>query len=81
MTTVNRQICTSLAAAFGLILVLASCAPKDPAPLRIGINAWPGYEFIYLAQVQGYYKDVGIAVDIVEFNSLSQFEGPLSGVG
>jgi NitT/TauT family transport system substrate-binding protein len=50
---------------------LASCAPKDPAPLRIGINAWPGYEFIYLAQVQGYYKDVGIAVDIVEFNSLS----------
>jgi NitT/TauT family transport system substrate-binding protein len=40
-------------------------------PLRIGINAWPGYEFLYLAQEKGFFRDAGIDVRLVEFNSLS----------
>lgn len=39
--------------------------------IRIGINAWPGYEILHLAQVKGYFNQVGVTVDLVEFNSLS----------
>ncbi|QZA80463.1 ABC transporter substrate-binding protein [Deefgea piscis] len=44
---------------------------KAPPTLRVGINAWPGYEFIYLAQELGLYKKIGIDVKLIEFNSLS----------
>jgi NitT/TauT family transport system substrate-binding protein len=65
---------------------LCSCSVRGPEPLRIGINAWPGYEFLYLAQELGYYEDEGVPVEIVEFNSLSDarrsFErGQLDGIG
>ncbi|QKJ65459.1 ABC transporter substrate-binding protein [Deefgea piscis] len=44
---------------------------KAPPTLRVGINAWPGYEFIYLAQELGLYKNIGFDVKLIEFNSLS----------
>ncbi|WP_182076654.1 ABC transporter substrate-binding protein [Deefgea sp. CFH1-16] len=44
---------------------------KAPPTLRVGINAWPGYEFIYLAQELGLYKKIGFDVKLIEFNSLS----------
>lgn len=47
------------------------CAPEKPAPFRIGINAWPGYEFLYLAQEMGFYREEGLEVRVVEFSSLS----------
>lgn len=47
------------------------CSPARKSTLRIGINAWPGYEFLYLAQEMGFYKDEGLEVRILEFNSLS----------
>jgi NitT/TauT family transport system substrate-binding protein len=37
----------------------------------VGINAWPGYEFIYLAAQKGYFKDAGLEVRVVEFSSLA----------
>lgn len=40
-------------------------------PLRIGINPWPGYEFAMLAEHLGYFEEVGIEVQMVEFSSLS----------
>lgn len=55
-------------------------------PLRIGINAWPGYEFLYLAQEKGFYRDAGVDVRLVEFNSLSDARrayerGQIDGLG
>jgi NitT/TauT family transport system substrate-binding protein len=47
------------------------CSPEKPASLRVGINPWPGYEFLYLAQEKGFYREEGLEVRLVEFNSLS----------
>ena len=69
INTVPRALALLLvAAAFALTL---GCEPKKSAGLRVGINAWPGYEFLYLAQEKGFYRDEGIEVRIVEFGSLS----------
>lgn len=73
--------------AFALLLLAAmglSCSRKPP--LRIGINAWPGYEFLYLAQVKGFYEQRGVDVHIVEFGSLSDARvalerGQIDGLG
>ncbi|MFO1384693.1 MAG: ABC transporter substrate-binding protein, partial [Chitinivorax sp.] len=53
-----------------LVLLLASCSgPKEP--LRIGLNAWPAYEFLYLAEQLGFYRDEGVKVKVVTFSSLA----------
>ena len=52
------------------IAAVTGCSPEPKAELRVGINAWPGYEFLYLAQEKGFYRDEGVAVRIIEFNSL-----------
>ncbi len=67
----------------GLLLLLMR-APQDP--LRIGLNAWPGYEFLYLAQEKGFYREAGVEVRLVEFNSLSDARhayerGQIDGLG
>jgi NitT/TauT family transport system substrate-binding protein len=57
-----------------------------PEPLRIGLNLWPGYEFIFLADHLGYFKDEGVEVKLVDFSSLGDarrsFErGQIDGLG
>lgn len=49
---------------------LAVGCGERPAPIRIGINPWPAWEFFHLADVRGYYQDGGVDVQIVEFSSL-----------
>ncbi len=66
------------------LLVLVVRAPREP--LRIGLNAWPGYEFLYLAQQKGFYREAGVEVRLVEFNSLSDARrayerGQIDGLG
>jgi NitT/TauT family transport system substrate-binding protein len=51
-------------------LFLSSCS-KTPPALRIGINAWPGYEYLTLAKQMGYYKDEGVEVKIIPFQTLA----------
>lgn len=53
-----------------LLLGLPGCAGEPPAPLRIAISPWPGYELLYLAQEQGFFADAGVDVRIVEMGSL-----------
>lgn len=56
-----------------LLLVLAatsSCARRESDPLRIAINPWPGFEYFYLAQELGYFRDAGVEVRLVEQTSL-----------
>ena len=38
--------------------------------LSIGLNSWPGYEFLYLADELEIYQELGLQVRIVEFDSL-----------
>lgn len=55
----------------GTSICFAGCGAEAKPPLRIGINIWPGYEIISLAESLGHYRSEGITVDIVEFDSLS----------
>lgn len=56
------------------VLLLAAgptaCGDVPRPPLRIGINPWPGYEFLYIAQERGYFVDEGVPVKLVEYGSL-----------
>lgn len=54
-----------------IIAALLSSCTKPKQPVAIGINAWPGYEYIYLAKVKGFYEQQGVSVKIVEYNSLA----------
>ena len=71
-------------ALLGLLAGLAGCTRHEP--LRIGLNIWPGYAFIYLAHHLGYYKEEGVDVKIIDFSSLGDarrsFErGQIDGLG
>lgn len=52
------------------LLLLAACSEPKP-PLRIAINPWPGYEFLYLAEQQQLFKAEGVDVKILQFDSLN----------
>lgn len=52
------------------MVVLGGCDPSSAPPVRIGINPWPGYEFLYLAQKKGFLEEEGAHVQIVEYGSL-----------
>ncbi|MEM9443958.1 MAG: ABC transporter substrate-binding protein [Verrucomicrobiota bacterium] len=43
---------------------------KELGPIRLGINIWPGYEYLFLAESMGYYKELGVDMQIVETASL-----------
>lgn len=59
------------AAFLAILLTMPSSCSKSAAPIAIGINAWPGYEFIYLAKVKGFYEKRGVEVKLVSYNSLA----------
>ena len=61
---------TYLALIAAFILCVTGCG-GGPKKIRLGINAWPGYEILYLAQVKGFFKQEGVDVELVDFNSLS----------
>ncbi len=52
-----------------LALVLAGCSPRPE--IRIGLNGWPGYDLLHLANRLGYFTDEGVAVRIVDLTSLA----------
>ena len=65
-----RNIAVGMAAAC-VSVFLGGCEQSASTPIKIGINPWPGYEFLYLAQERGFYEEQGVAVEIVEYGSLS----------
>ncbi len=63
------------AASFAVLLAFvtaftAGCSRAPGAPLRIAISPWPGYEYLYLAQERGLLREEGVAVQLVELESL-----------
>ena len=62
-------------ARFHLVIALTFgfwCQSVRAMPLRVSLNAWPGYEDIYLAEQLGYFKDEGIEVKIIQFEALAE---------
>ncbi|HXH28477.1 MAG TPA: ABC transporter substrate-binding protein, partial [Candidatus Polarisedimenticolia bacterium] len=48
---------------------LNACLRQPPEPLRIGVNAWPPFELLYLAREKGFLRDAGADVELVDFSS------------
>ena len=46
------------------------CSRKEPAPLRVGSESWPGYEPFYVARSLGYLNDKEIR--LTEYSSASE---------
>jgi NitT/TauT family transport system substrate-binding protein len=58
------------------LLVLAPLALWAPGKtdieprLRLAINPWPGYEFLYLAGVRKFFEQEGLNVELIQFSTL-----------
>lgn len=48
---------------------LCGCDNRSQPTIHIGINPWPGYEFLHLAKTKGYFTDEGVNVRLVELGS------------
>ncbi len=55
------------------MLMITGCEKPTP-PVKIAINPWPGYEFLYLAEQKGFYKKFNLNVKLVQLSSLSDVE-------
>lgn len=66
MSQMARRCAVLLAA-----LVGGSCAAPPRPPVRIALNAWPGYEFVFLAEQQGYFKAEGVTVELLPQQTLA----------
>lgn len=56
--------------ALGAGLVVHARRPAPAPPLRLGLNPWAGYEFLFLAREKGYFAEEGVDVRLVEFSSV-----------
>lgn len=68
------------------VLLLGACREAPPQLIRIGINPWPGYEFLYLAEQKEFYQEEGLNVKIVHYSSLEDVlralkQGQIDGMG
>lgn len=65
----NRWLGVTLASGLCLWPLLAECAEPTPQPVRLGLNAWPGYQVLVLAEREGCFAAQGLAVEIVPMES------------
>jgi NitT/TauT family transport system substrate-binding protein len=52
------------------LLTPVTCNRDTQQPLRVGANAWPGYEPMFLARSLGYFE--GRSIQLVEFSSATE---------
>src|SRR6266567_1471262 len=86
-------VCGALTAALGVLVaacgssstnvttVSASAIPSKPESgvIRMGIEPWIGYGPWYIAQQEGYFKQLGLNVKIINFNTDAQREAAFAG--
>jgi len=53
----------------GLLAFCPACIKGRQEPLRIGVNAWPPFELLYLAREKGYFEAEKVEVDLIDFSS------------
>ncbi|MCO7225228.1 ABC transporter substrate-binding protein [Pleionea sp. CnH1-48] len=56
-----------------LLLIITSCT-QPSAPVKIAINPWPGYEFLYLAEQKGFFADENLNIKLVQLASLGDVQ-------
>jgi len=61
------------------VILITSCAKKPEYPITIAVNPWPGYEFLFLAKHQGYFKQVGANIKLVPVASLADSQAAYTG--
>ena len=54
-----------------VLALLTACAKKEPRPITIAINPWPGYELLYLAEKKQFFEKVGANIKLYQLGSLS----------
>jgi NitT/TauT family transport system substrate-binding protein len=61
----------SLVVLMAWVATAVGCTPgnRHSAPLRIGVNPWPGFLFLHHAADRGYFEDEGAHVELVELSS------------
>ena len=42
-----------------------SSVSKNQEPIKISVNAWPGYAHVFVAQEMGFFKDNGVNVELI----------------
>jgi len=52
-----------------MALSATGCLEPVEERLRIGVNAWPPFDLLYLAREKGFLRDAGVEVDLVDFSS------------
>ncbi|VXD17277.1 ABC transporter substrate-binding protein [Planktothrix paucivesiculata] len=55
--------------------ILVSCFEQPTIPLLVGVNNWPGFAPLYLAEELGYYQNTSI--DIVDYPSTTEVSNAL----
>ncbi len=67
-----KKVCALLFAGVVVLGMFSACSRQDSNdPVRIGINPWPGYEFLYLAAEKGFFMAEGLEVELLELASLA----------
>lgn len=63
-----------LVAAILLLLVYTSSNSdlKKQETIRIGITQWPAFEYLFVTKKQGFFKQAGIDIELVELSSLAE---------
>jgi len=57
------------------LIFVTSCTEKpDQKTIRLGINPWPGYEFLYLADQKGFFEEEDLDIELVELASLADIK-------
>src|SRR5205809_6791729 len=65
----GQRRCPPVVSAVVCAAWLAGCGGHE-LPLRIGINAWPANELLFLAQEKGFFTAQGVDVRLIEYSSL-----------
>lgn len=55
-------------------LSLSACSEPEAPKVKIAINPWPGYEFVYLAQEKGFFQEQKLDIELIELPSLADVQ-------
>ncbi len=63
-----------LISAILILFVYLSSNPyeRKKDTIHIGVTQWPGFEYLFIAKKQGFFKKAGLDVELVELSSLSE---------